>query len=250
MRLHGTGLAARFGVVSQVRAFRRPSKWARDFILSRLQRRPASEGWLISRERRYAPRIGVLPGVTSPANSHKYWSYDQGGDKMASLRNGYGRGYASLLDSRLRTVHTVVELGVFQGVSLAIWCDLFPQAKIIGLDIDFDRFESHRAFLEGVGAFSGNSPELVSFDAFAPLTDGLIDQLGGRRIDLFIDDGPHHIDAIVATAIAVMPLMGEDSLYVVEDQAGALAPLRDAFPSIAFRMEGQLVVGEVGSRVI
>jgi cephalosporin hydroxylase len=169
---------------------------------------------------------------------------------MASLRNGYGRAYASLLGSRFKAIDTIVELGVFQGASLAIWCDLFPQAKIIGLDIEFDRFESHRAFLKGVGAFLGNSPELVSFDAFAPVTNGLIDQLGGRRIDLFIDDGPHHIDAIVATAIAVMPLMGEGSLYVVEDQAGALAPLRDAFPSIAFRMEGQLVVGEVGSRVI
>jgi hypothetical protein len=249
MRFHGTGLAARFGIVPLVRATRRPAKWGRDTLLSRLQRRPATEGWLISRERRYAPKVGVLPGVTSPTNPLGPSSTNQGGDKMASLRNGYARNYAALLQTRSGSIHTLVELGVFQGVSMAIWCDLFPRAKIIGLDIEFDRFVSHRPFLEKMGAFSSNSPELVAFDAFLPLVDELMDALDGRCIDLFVDDGPHHIDAIVATAVAVMPLMGEGSLYVVEDQTSALAPLRDALPNVAFRMEGQLVVGEIGFRV-
>jgi hypothetical protein len=235
--------------VGLVRAVRRPGKWVRDFLLSHLQRAPASEGWLISRERRYAPQVGVLPGVTSRTNPHRYWALEQGGDKMASLRNGYARFYAPLLESRLGDVRTLVELGVFQGVSMAIWCDLFPEAKVIGLDIEFDRFVSHRSFLEDSGAFVHNAPDLVPFDAFAPDADQLIGLLDGRRIDVFVDDGPHHIDAIVATAKAIVPLMGEGSLYVVEDQTSALIPLRDAFPSLAFRMEGPLVVAEIHGSV-
>jgi hypothetical protein len=247
MMIRGTGLAARFGIVPLVRAIKHPVAWSRDFLLSGLQRRPASEGWLVARERRYAPHVGVLPALTSPTNYHKYWSVDLGGDKMASLRNGYARSYTSLLQPRLGSVRTLVELGVFQGASMALWCDLFPQAKVIGLDIEFDRFVSHQPFLRERGAFSANSPHLVSFDAFAPVSDQLIAELDGCGIDVFIDDGPHHIDAILSTARAVIPLMSEGSVYVVEDQASALAPLLHAFPSLGFRMEGPLIVAEIHS---
>jgi hypothetical protein len=250
MRIQGTGLAARLGIVPFVRALKRPAKWTRDLVLSRIQRRPASEGWLISRERQYAPQVGVLPGLTSPTNLNAYHAVDLGGDKMASLRNGYGRNYAPLLAPRLGEVRTLVELGVFQGVSLALWCDLFPEAKVVGLDIDFGRFRAHATFLEQRGAFSTNAPDLVRFDAFAPDATPLVDELDGRFIDVFIDDGPHHIDAIVATAKAIVPLMGAGSLYVVEDQTSALGPLREAFPTLGFRMEGSLVVAEIRSGAV
>lgn len=192
----------------------------------------------------------MLPGLTSLLNTNTYFTVDLGGDKMASLRNGYARSYARLLASRLNRTQTLVELGVFQGVSLALWCDLFPEATIIGLDIDFARFDSHRTALVERGAFSSNAPLLTLFDAFVPDSSPLIDELSGRSIDVFVDDGPHHIEAIVATAKVVVPLMGPDSLYVVEDQSKALEPLREAFPALGFRMEGPLVVAEIPSRAV
>jgi hypothetical protein len=248
MRVQGTGLAARFGIVSLVRAAKRPSRWGRDFLLGSLQRRPGSEGWFISRERRYSPHVQVLPGRTSKTNPHKYWDLDQGGDKMAALRNGYASSYTKLLRPRLESIQTLVELGVFQGVSMALWCDLLPHANVIGLDIDFDRFWLNRKTLEERGAFTSNAPDLVLFDAFAPVSALLERALDGREIDAFIDDGPHHIDAILATARVVIPLMAAGSLYVVEDCTGALTPLREAFPRLDFRMEGRLVVGEIDAR--
>lgn len=245
MRIQGTGLASRFGVVSLVRRVWYPVRHSRDLVLRTVQRRAGQEGWLIARERRYAPTIGILPGLTSESNPNPYRASDLGGDKMASTRNGYARSYAKLLRPRLNDVACLVELGVFQGASMALWCDLFPESHVIGLDIDFARFAEHRPFLESRGAFASNYPRLVRFDAFRPDPAALETELRGQTINVFVDDGPHDLDGILATASVVMPLMSPGSLYVVEDKSSSLAVLAHAFPNLQFRLEGPLVVANL-----
>jgi hypothetical protein len=62
----------------------------------------------------------------------------------------------------------IVELGILRGVGLAVWCDLFPNARVIGLDVDLSHFSENEANLRKRGAFQQNSPSVFEFDELAP----------------------------------------------------------------------------------
>jgi hypothetical protein len=182
--------------------------------------------------------------VFSPLDSNPHAPWNLGGDKMGAARNGYGENYASAL-AGLRP-QVVVELGVFAGASLALWDALFPDALIVGLDLDFDRFNEHLPVLLDAGAFPLRPPRLVTFDAYGSVTP-LVDALGGLPIDLFVDDGPHTEDAIVRMAKHVGPLMSRDSLYVIEDFAGGGRILREHLPSAVVSGGGRWWAGRLST---
>jgi hypothetical protein len=189
---------------------------------------------LVDLERLYAPHVGSLPGVFSTFEVERLGDGNAGGDKMGRDRNGYADAYASLLSGL--DPATVVELGVFQGVSMAMWCDLFPDAHVVGLDLEFSRFYAHRAVLLERGAFSLNSPILLEFDAYGDDTplEGL------PSIDLFIDDGPHTRPAIENVLTLIGPLMSPDGVYIVEDLPGGERLLAQAFPQARIVCSGRL----------
>ena len=86
-----------------------------------------------------------------------------GGDRM--LHHGYGPTYARYLRPFLGGRNlTVAEFGILKGTGLAIWCDLFTDARVIGLDIDLGHFEENRSRLARRGAFKQNRPELHEYD--------------------------------------------------------------------------------------
>ena len=73
-----------------------------------------------------------------------------GGDRM--LHHGYGPTYARYLQPFVGARNlTVAEFGILNGTGLAIWCDLFTDARVIGLDIDLSHFEGNRSALERRG---------------------------------------------------------------------------------------------------
>lgn len=183
---------------------------------------------LVELEARYAPSVLRGPGVFSPADRNGHAPWNLGGDKMAADRNGYASAYAEVLEPLLDRASVVVELGVFMGASLALWCDLFPSAQVVGLDLEFARYSAHRRSLEDAGAFLRNEPVLVEFDAYGPL-EPLADVLSGP-IDLFVDDGPHTADAVSRVAGLVAPLMSDRSVYVLEDVPGGFEVLLRTFP--------------------
>lgn len=234
----GTGLAARFRLVWLFRVRRHLS----DIFAMILTRRHGDVGWLIRTERRYAPIVEQAAGVTSKSNSGPYWVTELGGDKMAFSRNGYAPAYAELLRPWLGRRFVLAELGTFRGSSLALWSDLFPQADLIGLDIEFERFSGNLPTLQARGAFARTLPKLVEFDAFAPDTESLRNALSGQDIGVFIDDGPHSDAAILATATAILPLMTNDFLYIVEDNNRIASSLRDRFPEFDVTSRGALTV--------
>jgi len=183
-------------------------------------------------ELRFAPTVGSAPAVFSAHETIRTDTHNAGGDKMASDRNGYADFYSQVLegiDPRL-----VVELGVFQGVSLAIWCDLFPGAHVVGLDLDFDRFDAHRQFLRERGAFETNIPSLIRLDAYGDATPNL------HMIDLFVDDGPHTEPAIRNCLSLFGPLMAPGGIYVVEDFDGGDRLLSEMFPQARLIRAGRI----------
>jgi predicted O-methyltransferase YrrM len=190
---------------------------------------------LVELERRYAPHVGTLPGVFSRWEVERLGDGNGGGDKMAADRNNYAAAYATVLADLNPTV--VVELGVFQGVSMAMWCELFPEATVVGLDLDFERYSENLPNLRDRGAFRVNSPVLHEWDAYGDDVEYVRD-LGG--LDLFVDDGPHTKDAIENVVRMVGPLMNPGGVYVIEDYPAGDGILSTAFPDAHIIRAGRL----------
>jgi hypothetical protein len=133
-----------------------------------------------------------------------------GGDRM--LHHGYGPTYARYLRPFLGGWNlTVAEFGILKGTGLAMWCDLFPDARVIGLDIDIGHFEEHRSTLERRGTFRQNKPELHEYDQLVSGQDRLRQILKGSTLDVVIDDGPafdrvDHHDVALGRAVLLPTL--------------------------------------------
>lgn len=190
---------------------------------------------LIDLEARFAPQVEKGPGVFSPLDKNPHAPWNLGGDKMATDRNGYGDVYSRLFDGF--EPQMVVELGVFRGVSLAMWCELWSEAMVVGLDLSFDRFHENMTALADRGAFKTNMPLLHEWDAYGDDVDFLADLPG---IDLFIDDGPHTADAIDNTARLIGPLMNPGGIYVIEDFPDGWKVLEKHFPDAHLVYAGRL----------
>jgi len=181
-------------------------------------------------ERKYAPEKGKLTAVRSPLEQWRNNRWNEGGDKMSADRHGYAADYARLL-SRW-PAPTIVEVGVFQGASLAIWCDLFPNGHVVGLDLDLSRYRDHLPFLQAAGAFARNVPTVVEpWDAYAPDVRALQAALQGRAIDVLIDDGPHTEQAVLSVFGAVEGLLSPSFTYIVEDMPDGAELLSGRIPS-------------------
>lgn len=187
---------------------------------------------LIALEARFAVRPEQGPGVFSPHDRNPHAPWNWGGDKMRV--NGYGPFYGWLY-GRV-TPESLVELGVFRGVSLAVWDALWPGVRLLGLDVDLGRYEANIDALRASGGFPDGLPATLVWDAYRPDPQAILDTVG--EPDVFVDDGPHTEDAIRLVLAAVGPLVRK--AYVIEDFAGGGDLLREAFPGWEVRDDGRI----------
>jgi hypothetical protein len=143
---------------------------------------------------------------------------NRGGDRM--FHHNYAEIYARYIVEHISIENpTIVECGILKGTGLAVWSRLFPDARIIGLDIDPSVYLQNKSFLIQKGAFPGSEPVVLKFDQFNCDTTELESVLGCQKIDIFIDDGHHSIKSIVYTLMAVRHLLSGKFLYFIEDNS-------------------------------
>ena len=203
-----------------------------------------TEEWLMHKELVYGGlQTNVPRGRVSshdPIAQHPN-STTQGGDRM--IFNRYARCYSEFLgrfdfDAPL----IIAEFGILNGTGLAIWCDLFPKARVLGFDIDIGRFLSNKADLEKLGAFKDNQPEAYEYDQFEQNSEFLRKTLQGDKIDVVIDDGCHIDEAILLTMESVMPYLCMDFVYFVEDNRRVHERIRHEYPKLVVSSFGRLTV--------
>lgn len=131
----------------------------------------------------------------------------------------YAQRYAEALERFNRTDPlVVVEMGILRGVGLAVWCDVFPNARVIGLEIDLTHWHENLGNLTQRGAFRRNSPEVCRYDELSPDAPSELKAiLGHAKIDVFIDDALHYDAAIVKAFCDVRPSMHPHGVYLIED---------------------------------
>jgi hypothetical protein len=208
---------------------------------------PGSKPWLIGTEAHYGGLVmGVSRNKVSPRDHRSDSELSRGGmiggDRM--LHHGYAGDYAEFLAPFLGAdpPPVVAEFGILRGTGLAIWCDLFPRSRVLGLDIDLGHFRANRPNLEARGAFKANQPELHEFDQLEREYERVGSVLAGDRIDICIDDGLHSEESIMLTLARVAPHLAERFVIFIEDHAGVHALIRAEYPSWVVRSHGEMTV--------
>lgn len=118
----------------------------------------------------------------------------------ASWDHGYLTFYEALL--RHRDVRRVLELGVFEGGSIATWRDYWPEAEIVGVDVN--------------GMRDVPGARLVQADCTDPKAMGEA-FAAGDFFDVVIDDATHQTDDILASFAIFESRVSDGGIYIIED---------------------------------
>lgn len=127
----------------------------------------------------------------------KYKAPDGGGDKGTA--HSYMEIYADLLEPDA----DFLEIGVWQGHSLAMFTEFFT-GHVVGLDIDL----SQNSF--------GNNAILCN----ATDKNAIAKSLAGMRFNYIIDDGSHRLDDQKASFQLLWDYLKPGGLYFIEDIVG------------------------------
>jgi hypothetical protein len=173
-------------------------------------------------------------------------SLNQGGDRMSELHHGYGRSYAEFLKPYLNKAQkpTLVEVGILNGSGLAIWCDLFPNSRIAGLDINLSNFQTNYSNLKSLDAFNANNPELFLFDQLDLENSPNILRKNFKlnEINIVIDDGCHTLESIELTFKMLQPYLSKEFVYFIEDNFDTFDYMSRLYPKYKWISRGELTI--------
>lgn len=161
------------------------------------------------RDRFRFDNVGRTPSPFLPGNDSPL---DALGDRYlpSKRRHNYLPHYWRHLGDIRHDVTRVLEIGVQTDRSLRMWEEFFPNALIVGVDIDpaCKQFERGR-----VQVFIGDQSDREF------LLD--VDREAGP-FDVVIDDGSHKIEHQLATFEVLFPRLTDHGVYVVEDTGGVV----------------------------
>lgn len=174
---------------------------------------------LIDLEQKFGGHVKGIKRIISrldPRFNQKNIGTHEGGDRMNSCYHQYASTYEKSLEY-IKNPKVIVEVGILTGIGLAIWCEMFPDARIIGLDITLDHYNKNKQNLKSLGAFTKNNPELYVFDQYADNEELIQQILGCDTIDMIIDDGAHTEKSIVDTYDSFKIHLSDKFTYLIED---------------------------------
>jgi hypothetical protein len=129
-----------------------------------------------------------------------------GTDKRQEI-HAYTRTYHRHFEPIREKVKTVLELGVYEGASLLMWRDYFPNAAVHGIDLNLRPFKHRRAERVHVHRGSQTDPRLING----------VTKLVGGTFDLAVDDGAHTNETQIASFKLIWPHVAPGGYYVMED---------------------------------
>lgn len=98
---------------------------------------------------------------------------------------------------------TLLEIGVLEGDSLRIWKDIFPNARIVGIDAN-PKAKKYNDLEVYIGDQRNTN-----------FLDSVISIIG--HPDIIIDDGGHTRTCQTKSLIHLFPLLNPGGLYIIED---------------------------------
>lgn len=120
-----------------------------------------------------------------------------GTDKQSN--HAYGDAYDAIFPDR-SAVNLLLEVGVADGSSLLAWQEIFPHAKIVGMDIHVAS-KWHGEFHMGDQRSKEDCERAAA----------------GRQFDAIIEDAVHSLDNTLLTLFYLWPFVKPGGLYIVEE---------------------------------
>lgn len=154
------------------------------------------------------------------------------GTDKGSAFHGYMEHYERILSNR--KVDKLFEIGVANGFSLYTWREIFPDALIVGCDIE-EHCRLHQRTRTAV---------LIA-DAANPAQMHAVSQLHGP-FDVVIDDGSHDHHEVSMAFEELYPRLAPGGVYIVED----LTPTDPWVIEFANRWAGELIPCHNGSLIV
>ena len=153
-----------------------------------------------------------------------------GGDRMED--HGYADDYSRVLPD---TAERIVEMGILAGSGLAVWSNIYPDAEIVGLDIDLSHFSKNREYLKEQGAFPNNDPITLVFDELDPQSwENLVNTVPLASVDVFIDDAMHDTETILFAFALGKKFVKSGGVYIIEDNNEVGKVLADRYPHYGY----------------
>jgi hypothetical protein len=127
------------------------------------------------------------------------------GTDKSSLIHNYLVKYEKYLPFNRNDNVKILEIGVLNGESLCVWKKYYPNAEIIGIDIDetCKRFEGENVKIEIGSQFDG------------VFLKQIIEKYG--EFDLILDDGSHMNNHVIFSFKNLFSSVKSGGVYIVED---------------------------------
>lgn len=105
-----------------------------------------------------------------------------------------------------RSNSTILEIGVYHGLSIRMWKEYFINSTIVGVDIqDYD---------SKIEQLRNDGFDIILHDA---TKESFLEEIKNYEFDVVIDDGSHWLEDQIATFKLLKSKMKKDSIYVIED---------------------------------
>ena len=120
----------------------------------------------------------------------------------------YTEFYGPFLEPRRGSIKNVLEIGICDGGSMAMWHEFFPDAGIYGVDIR----DKDTAFIKKLK----QNPQIHMFfeDAYKKK---FVNKLKGLKFDLIVEDGRHDLPAWEAFLKLYPSLLAKNGIMMIED---------------------------------
>jgi hypothetical protein len=122
--------------------------------------------------------------------------------------HSYLSTYENLFERIRDSATRVMEIGIYDGGSIALWSDYFRNATVYGLDI---------TPLRPAATFLNGYPRVnlkTGIDAYSPTT---ISWWSSMKFDAIVDDGPHTLESMKVCVSSYSKLLSSTGILVVED---------------------------------
>jgi cephalosporin hydroxylase len=119
--------------------------------------------------------------------------------------------YESLFSAKKFDSMNVLEIGIYNGGSIKLWCDYFVNSKVYGVDIisEYDDLISEKSILY--------DPRIKLYTRTNAYDINFVNHLSKEKFDILIDDGPHSYESVEFFLKYYLPLLRENGILVIED---------------------------------
>ena len=118
--------------------------------------------------------------------------------------------YQNLLISRKESAKNVLEIGIWNGGSIKLWNDFFPNATVYGLDI-----LSPNKVWDGIK----NNDKIKLYTSTDAYNTYFFNNefLNKIKFDFMLDDGPHTLESMKQFIKLYSQVMTDDGILIIED---------------------------------